>query len=238
MVNSIEYKLYGKYALFSDPLTRVGGEKFSYPIPTYQALKGITESIYWKPTIMWIIDECRVMNRILTEAKGIKPINYAGGRDLANYTYLRDVEYHVRAHFEFNLNRPELAPDRNESKHYQIAKRSLAVGGKRPIFLGCSECPGYVEPCRFEDGKGYYDDTDLSYGIMYHGITYADEHTYDEEKRMITRLWNATMKNGIIHFPRPEDCTILKKGPFTEVKPFCMETIRSVDEEVKAYGLD
>lgn len=39
--NSIEYKVYGRYALFSDPITRVGGEKCSYQIPTYEAIKGI-----------------------------------------------------------------------------------------------------------------------------------------------------------------------------------------------------
>ena len=49
--NAIEYKVYGKYALFTDPLTKTGGEKLSYQVPTYQALKGITESIYWKPKI-------------------------------------------------------------------------------------------------------------------------------------------------------------------------------------------
>ena len=41
-------------------------------IPTYEALKGITESIYWKPTIIWIIDAVRVMNPIQTETKGIR----------------------------------------------------------------------------------------------------------------------------------------------------------------------
>lgn len=41
--NQIEYKVYGRYALFTDPLTKTGGEKFTYQIPTYQALKGITE---------------------------------------------------------------------------------------------------------------------------------------------------------------------------------------------------
>ena len=53
--NTIEYEVYGDYALFSDPVMRVGGEKSSYSIPTYEAVKGITESIYWKPTIRWII---------------------------------------------------------------------------------------------------------------------------------------------------------------------------------------
>ena len=51
-------------ALFTDPITRMGGEKSSYAVPTYQALKGIVESIYWKPTILWYIDEMRVLNLI------------------------------------------------------------------------------------------------------------------------------------------------------------------------------
>ena len=76
--NTIEFEVYGTYALFSDPVMRVGGEKTSYHIPTYEALKGITESIYWKPTIIWIIDAVRVMNPIQTETKGIRPIAYNG----------------------------------------------------------------------------------------------------------------------------------------------------------------
>ncbi|MBR1691779.1 MAG: type I-C CRISPR-associated protein Cas5, partial [Lachnospiraceae bacterium] len=72
--NQIEYKLYGKYALFTDPITKTGGEKCSYMIPTYQALKGITESIYWKPTLVWVIDSVRIMKKIQTESKGVRPI--------------------------------------------------------------------------------------------------------------------------------------------------------------------
>ena len=106
--NTIEYKLYGRYALFSDPIMRVGGEKFSYQVPTYQALVGITESIYWKPSLFWIIDAVRVMKKIQTESKGVKPIKMSGGNELAYYTYLRDVEYQVRAHFEWSKYRPEL----------------------------------------------------------------------------------------------------------------------------------
>ena len=35
--NTITLRIWGRYALFSDPVTRVGGEKHSYPVPTYQA---------------------------------------------------------------------------------------------------------------------------------------------------------------------------------------------------------
>ena len=87
--NRVEFCVYGDYALFSDILTRAGGEKFSYPVPTYEALKGIIHSIYWKPTIVWYVDKVRILRKISTERKGVRPIKYSGGNDLAYYTYLR-----------------------------------------------------------------------------------------------------------------------------------------------------
>ena len=225
--NIIEYRVFGRYALFTDPLSKTGGEKCSYQIPTYQALKGITESIYWKPTITWVIDECRIMKPILTESKGIRPIKYSGGNDLSFYTYLQDVEYRVKAHFEWNENRLDLAHDRNEHKHYDIARRMLERGGRRDIFLGVRECQGYVEPCPLNEGEGAYDKTSLSFGIMVHGITYPDEAVREEEKgKMTVRLWNAQMVNGVIRFPRPEECGIRrilrkkKKKSFVSGKNF------------------
>ena len=89
--NSVEFMVYGKYALFSDVLTRAGGEKCSYMIPTYEAVKGILQSVYWKPTFVWIVDSVRIMNPIRTVRKGARPISYSGGNDLAYYTYLEAV---------------------------------------------------------------------------------------------------------------------------------------------------
>ncbi|MCI8433078.1 MAG: type I-C CRISPR-associated protein Cas5 [Lachnospiraceae bacterium] len=222
--NRIEYRVFGRYALFTDPLSKTGGEKCSYQIPTYQALKGITESIYWKPTLTWVIDECRIMNLIQTESKGIRPIKYGGGNDLAYYTYLRNVEYQVRAHFEWNENREDLAGDRNENKHYDIARRMVERGGRRDIFLGARECQGYVEPCAFGEEKSVYQDINLSFGIMVHGITYPDEAVREEEKgKMTVRLWNAQMADGIIRFPRPEECAIRQVLRDAKQKEFHLE---------------
>ena len=117
--NIVEFQVSGDYALFSDPIMRVGGEKCTYQVPTYEALKGILSSVYWKPTLIWYIDRVRVINRIRTEVKGVRPIKYNGGNDLSYYTYLKDCVYQVRAHFEWNMNRPELAGDRNENKHHE-----------------------------------------------------------------------------------------------------------------------
>ena len=134
--NIVEFEVSGDYALFTDPIMRIGGEKCSYQIPTYEALKGILSSAYWKPTLIWIIDKVRVMNRIQTAVKGVRPIKYdKPENELSYYTYLKQCRYQVQAHFIFNPNRPELSADRNENKHHEIAKRMIQKGGRRDIFL-------------------------------------------------------------------------------------------------------
>lgn len=221
--NTVEFQVEGADALFADPITRVGGEKCSYHIPTYEALKGILHSIYWKPTLIWIIDAVRVLNPIQTETKGRKPINYKGGNDLSYYTYLKEVKYQVRAHFEWNENRPELTNDRNEHKHHNIAKRMIERGGRRDVFLGVRECQGYVSTCVFGEGKGYYDDVpgEIGYGFMYHGITYADEAVCEEDKgKMTARFWYPVMKQGVIEFVRPEECAEKRYLKNMEMKSF------------------
>jgi len=224
--NTVEFEVIGDYALFSDPVMRVGGEKCSLQIPTYEALKGILSSVYWKPTFIWVIDAVRVMNPIQTEVKGIRPIKYnEPGNDLSYYTYLKDCRYQVRAHFVWNPNRPELSGDRNEHKHHNIARRMIERGGRRDIFLGTRECQGYVVPCVFGEGPGYYDDTkELAFGLMYHGITYADE-AYSEETRdkLTVRFWYPVMRQGVIEFVPPEDCPVVRTVREMEVKPFGVE---------------
>ena len=211
--NIIEYEVSGRYALFTDPVSKIGGEKFSYQIPTYQALIGITEAIYWKPTFRWVIDKVRVMNPIRTEVKGTRPIRYTDSTPvLSAYTYLRQVKYQVQAHFEWDLAATDYEKDRNENKHWEIAKRSVELGGRRDVFLGTRECQGYVEPCSFGEGKGYYDQyVEIPFGLMVHGITYPNEAFNEQTKGKIsTRLWAPVMKNGVIEFIRPEECPIIR----------------------------
>lgn len=233
--NSVEFKVYGTNALFSDPITRVGGEKFTYQVPTYEAIKGVLHSVYWKPTIIWIIDKVRVMKQIQTETKGVRPIKYndASGNDLSYYTYLKDCHYEVKAHFIWNENRSlEFKDDQNEHKHFQIAKRMIEKGGRRDIYLGTRECQAYVEPCEFGKEQGFYDNTpELDFGMMYHGITYPDEAYSDETKgKMSIRLWRAVMKNGVIDFIKPQEC-IHKTVREMEMKEFVKgENFTGTDE--------
>lgn len=233
--NSIEFKVSARHALFTDPLTRVGGEKCSYHLPTYEALKGITKSIYWKPTLVWVIDEVRVMKPIRTQTKGTKPLDYGGGNTLAIYTFLTEVEYQVRAHFEWNENHPELVNDRIEGKHCSIARRSIVLGGRQDVFLGTRDCQGYVEPCVFGSGDGHYDNLDrMDFGLTFHGFDYPDE---TGENALYARFWKPSMVNGHIRFPRPEDCKMRKLVRPMTARKFGQGKLRGVEHEATDLGV-
>jgi len=231
--NTLEFKVWGRLALFTDPLTKAGGEKCSYHVPTYEALKGVAKSIYWKPTLVWIIDEVRVMKRIRTQTKGVKPLEFSGGNTLAIYTYLADVEYQVRAHFEWNRHRPELAADRIDGKHYAVAMRMLERGGRQDIFLGTRDCQGYVEPCEFGSGPGELDDDgELGFGWMFHGFDYPDESGKAE---LHARFWRPVMRAGRIRFPTPEECSERKFVRAMAAKSFGLgRSVRPVGAELGA----
>lgn len=231
MRNEIQFRVFGRMALFTDPITKVGGEKSSYPIPTYQALKGIVESVYWKPTIFWVIDELRVMNEIRTQSRGIRPIKYnSDENDLAIYKYLTEVCYEVKAHFEFNTYRSELTQDRDENKHHNIAKRMVERGGRRDIFLGTRECQGYVEPVNYGKAEGYYDKIGtIPFGTMFHGFNYTDE---TGGKRLQIRLWQPEMKQGTIKFIRPSECTIVRDIREVTSKQFDKNNITFIEDEL------
>ena len=229
--NTIEFKLWGRYALFTDPITKIGGEKCSYHLPTYEALKGVCKSIYWKPTFVWVIDEVRVMKRIRTQTKGTKPIEFSGGNTLAIYTFLSDVEYQVRAHFEWNKHHTALEKDRIDGKHFAIANRMLERGGRQDIFLGTRDCQGYVESCAFGEGDSAYEnDDEIAYGLMFHGFDYPDETGGNE---LYTRFWYPVLKKGILVFERPEECKHKKLVRRMTAKSFGTDNVKSVCTEAE-----
>ncbi|MBN6067731.1 type I-C CRISPR-associated protein Cas5 [Aggregatibacter actinomycetemcomitans] len=254
--HKFSFRVWGRQALFTDPVTKIGGEKFTYQVPTYEAIKGIVKSIYWKPTLIWHIDRVRVMKPIRTQSKSTKPLDWNGGNTLAIYTFLQDVEYQVEAHFEWNEHWAELAGDRNFGKHVAIFERMLTRGGRQDIFLGTRDCQGYVEPCTFGEGAGFYDNIDnLDFGLMFHSFGYPEE---TGKLELVSRFWIANMQNGVIEFPSVpegiETCFICKKKnenkknidslktrfirQMQKEKPFKRgENVKPVEDEAKELGL-
>lgn len=232
-------KVFGDYALFTDPMTKGGGEKFTYQVPTYQAIKGIVEACYWKPTIYYMIDSIKIIKPIKTETKGILSPLKNGKKDLNYNTYLKDVEYLIKYHFVWNDNRSDLSQDRNEKKHEQMLLRSMNRGGRRDLFLGTRECIGHIERIRkrdFESAKTYYEGETISLGIMFHSFTYPDE-AYDEETEgvLTSNFCPIVMIDGKIDFIEPKECSIKHNLGDYSIKEFNDSNVTSVDELYDIY---
>ena len=158
------------------------------------------------------------MKAIKTQPRNIRPVKYSGGNDLSIYTYLSDVEYQVEAHFEWNMFRDDLVQDRNENKHFFVARRMIERGGRRDVFLGSRECQAYVEPCRFGEGKSFYDayPGEITFGLMFHGFDYPDE---SGTRKLVSRFWHPKMEQGIIEFLHPVNCEIRKDAGYMQAFP-------------------
>ncbi len=234
--NNYYYLLEGDYALFTTPITKGGGEKYTYSIPTYQAIKGITEQIYWKPTFIIYIDEIKILNKISTEVKGVRFVYYDKTiiSDRGKCTYLKDVKYAVKYHFEWNENRRDLIKDRNEKKHNEIMKRALKKGGRKDIFLGTRECVGFIEninESKYNTLEGYYKDQSISFGLMFHSFNYPTEVNTNNYNLLQSNFSEIKMENSIIKFIRPNECKItinLNNSEYKQIKKF-----KNVDDEYK-----
>lgn len=151
----------GDYACFTRPELKV--ERVSYDVPTPGALEGMLKSIYWKPSICYVIDKIvvfkeiemanvrrnEVKDKILLSAvksqmngKGGDPCIYTSeSRSQRAAMILKNVKYGVAFHFELTNQKNEREQDA-EKKHYNIIKRRLEKGQYfRTPCLGCSEFP-------------------------------------------------------------------------------------------------
>lgn len=217
------FEVWGDYAMFASPASKIGGELRSYPVPTYSALCGICEKIYWKPTIRYRIRRVRIMNRVNFECVSKRLIVYNSNNSNPVFPmYLRNVRYRVIATMEFNENLPELAEDRNMGKHINILERSLEAGGRMPIYLGTSECPGFVKPITIEEfsaGEGFYDNETDDIGTMLLTLVYPNRGWDDATRTHLSvTYWRPKMINGNINFIQPEECKDIRYIRPMEIK--------------------
>lgn len=226
-------RISGDYALFTNPSTKGGGEKVSYAVPSRQALEGIVDAIYYKPTIINVVDEVKVIKEIQTETIGTRALLNNMSADLSYVSYLRDVEYLLKFHFIWNEQRTDLIKDRNMNKHEAIMERSIKKGGRRDIFLGTRECVGlvsYLTSDEYKKAESKYDGQTIPFGIMFHSFKYPT----DSKCKLKSYYTNTVMKNGIITFKNQSDCEIeneLSSYSFKIASP-----IKSVDSEFDEYN--
>jgi CRISPR-associated protein Cas5d len=215
-------KATGRRGMFADPVYGTGGEKTSYHIPTYQALVGMIENVYWKPTFNIVVDAVKVCNPIATESVAVKTRTGKGGYGIHNYCYLKDIQYIVKFSIEWNRQRNDLIQDRNYTKHSAMMNRSIERGGRMNPFLGTSECPANISSASMEFNtcdSVYTETPDIQFGLMFHGFDYpsivgktnSDGKPDPQGKnQIIARFFNPVMKNGIIEFPHPQKVEMKK----------------------------
>ncbi len=229
-------KVSGDYALWAAPESKGGGERISYQVITRQAATGIVDACYFKPVFINVVDEVKVMKPIRTHTLGYRALynDYSAG---LNYiSPLEDVEYLIKFHFIWNMDRDDLKSDRNYKKHEAIMDRSIERGGRRDIFLGVREFLGYVEKIDEEEynrAGGYYKDQDaISFGIMFHSFIYPKKSGED----LISLYTHTVMKKGLIKFKAQEECevrNILSSYIYRQSDKY-----KTVDEELEDYGID
>lgn len=190
----------GDYACFTRPELKV--ERVSYDVPTPGALEGLLKSVYWKPSIRYVIDKIIVYQPIdfanIRRNEVKDKVSYSAIRGQMNgkegapciYTsevrsqrasiVLKNVKYGVEFHFELT----GLKNDREENaenKHYNILKRRLEKGQYfRVPCLGCSEFPvKRLEPVEVFDenmiSSAILAMGDVDLGFMSYRMDFADK---------------------------------------------------------------
>jgi CRISPR-associated protein Cas5d len=194
-------RVWGDRACFSEPALHT--ERYSYPIITPSAARGIFEAIFWKPQFAWKITEIAVIKRgyrssifrneiaIRQNEKSFSTdsvLDVTQNREQRHSSILNDVEYLLTA---------QIVTSGNQKKYHDMFLQR-ATRGKcvwQP-YLGCREFSAYFEYVAKDDKTTIPLDTwnaDLGYIIL------DLEHSNDKTKAPSgTEFFRATVTNGIM----------------------------------------
>lgn len=205
----------GKLAIFTNPALK--SERFSYLAPPPSALRGLIESILWKPALAWRIHRIHVLApicftsfrrnevnskavapsaRILADG-GVAPHLFAEeDRAQRNTVALSNVDYLVEARFTLTDRAGE---GDNVAKFVAMFERRLENGQhfSHP-FLGCRECVADVRPPK-GDEVPISETRDL--GVMLWDIAFRSSGGKPDNRPIF--YW-ARMVNGTIDVPASE----------------------------------
>lgn len=190
----------GDYALFTRPEMKL--ERVSYDVPVPGALEGMLKSVYWKPSIKYVIDKIIVFNPIkfinIRRNEVKDKIRYSNVKSQMRHKgksseifsqdertqrasmLLKDVKYGIEFHFELTGLKCEREND-SEKKHYNIIKRRIENGQCfRTPCLGCSEFPvKKLELVEDFDYSQISDEiinmSDVDFGFMSYKVNFKDK---------------------------------------------------------------
>lgn len=207
--NNFTLEIAGDFAMFGTPLSKQSCEMISYPMPTYSALCGIMNSIYYRPGIRWVIDQCRVMNEIKYINVPIKTPHYKVkfnrkerlGR-IFNNSFLIDARYQIRAHYEIDNYFVNDIHGYCSFSHDDAIRKAINYCPEKIVTLGKRCCgPAFIKECEWKEKESFYDDfCDSEEIYMFHSFLFDKM----DKGRKITEVGfcNQKMDRGIIDFSR------------------------------------
>lgn len=221
--------VWGDFACFTRPETKV--ERFSYPVMTPSAARGIMDAIYSKPVEFgWRISKIEVMNPIkfialrrnevkekISESavkkaeKGREApfiiADYAGkdkskGRTQRQTIALKDVRYKIHAYIK-----PRHGFEGKIRAFEEQAARRIESGKcfYQPYF-GCREFAAYFSPSANDEKPISYS---MDLGYMVYDVFNIDEVVIDTARAFIS-VFKAELKNGMLDIPS-WDSPLVKK---------------------------
>ena len=213
---AIQVEVWGEYACFTRPEMKT--ERVSYDCMTPSAARGLLESIYWHPGLMWRIDRIHVCRPIRftnirrnevkdkISARNVKTVMERGAGELylaapesiqqRAAMVLQDVRYVIDAHFDLT---EKAAPSDSPGKFQDIVKRRLERGQCYSMpYFGTREFPAHfcrctaLPPCP-EELRGT---RDLGWMLL--------DMDYGDPQDIRPRFFRAVMTNGVVTVPPPE----------------------------------
>ena len=210
---AIAIEVWGDYACFARPEMKV--ERVSYDVMTPSAARGLIESIYFHPGLVWRIDRIRVCAPIrftnlrrnevksTASARTAKTVMERGSGDLylnasqeiqqRAALLLRDVHYIIEAHFDMT---DKAAPGDNPGKFQDILKRRLNRGQcyHQPYF-GCREFPASFKLCEGIPACPPELQGERDLGWMLYDMDYTDLNNIQP------RFFRGVLRDGVLEVP-------------------------------------
>jgi CRISPR-associated protein Cas5d len=226
-------RVWGEFACFTRPEMKV--ERFSYPVPTPAAARGILDAIYCKPTkFRWQVLRIEVLKpiryialrrnevkekapterTILQWAMGAEPQpilvdvdEESKGRTQRQTMALKDVEYRIHA---------EIRPwpgFENELPALEAQFRRRVERGQyfHHPYLGCREFPAYFQLCGPDETEPQPWAADMNLGWMLYDTFDLSRPGKPDDPPFIT-LFQAKLVRGVLEVPE-FDSDAVRKPP-------------------------
>ena len=217
MSYGVRLEVWGDFACFTRPELKV--ERFSYPVITPSAARGILEALFWHPGLRWIIDKIYILSEIQYTtlrrhelkakisasnvlsfaAKGEGELYQSTKDDIQQRasTVLKEPHYIIEAHFEMTEH---ANPSDNPGKFREIFLRRARKGQCYHMpYLGCREFPAHFRLYEEESIAAAYHGETRDLGLMLYDIDYSDSNNL----RPI--FFHAQLTNGVLDL---RDCEV------------------------------